>query len=539
MPDDTPTPARESDAERLASYDADPSGGCVLREGASVCWGPFLRRAIHTRDTEIATLRYDLEITRECETAFHDEARQAQEALATLRRERGEAVVDLHALRERDEARQEAKMRANDWRVVTRERATVMQQRDEARAEVERLQEERTQLVIDRCKAPYEDEYGEHSCEDSCRLVAPAQPSAEVERLREATRHYTTALRRERDEARAEIERLQEQMKGMLTVAHVKRTPFVVNPEDGPDTPAPAQPSAKKTYSTVPFTDADIPPASAQPSAEAVLLTARLAASERARDQAEAAADQFQSAAETAAALMSDSGTGALLRQLAGDAPAQPSAEPTKTLTHPLTGDPVHVSTRTGRIVAQPSAEERFDATLDNGGVADHWLGIAAIARAYKDGFSAGLATAPAQPSAAALTPAKAMDELAAETERLKLYPPPVPAQPSAEGPVPVTMVIKGNPWTKPQTTEIAEQPWAASASPPAPADIVERARQAADSIITTVRRRSQQAGSGDDAGASRERIVAYALGLARAMPNAMASFAVAEINSLNKRTGS
>jgi hypothetical protein len=41
-----------------------------------------------------------------------------------------------------------------------------------------------------------------------------------------------------------------------------------------------------------------------------------------------------------------------------------------------------------------PTAEERFDATLSNGGVADHWLGIAAIDSAYRDGHAAGFADA-------------------------------------------------------------------------------------------------------------------------------------------------
>jgi hypothetical protein len=39
-----------------------------------------------------------------------------------------------------------------------------------------------------------------------------------------------------------------------------------------------------------------------------------------------------------------------------------------------------------------PSAEERFDATLDNSGNADHFLGIAALERAYRDGFLAAVA---------------------------------------------------------------------------------------------------------------------------------------------------
>ena len=39
-----------------------------------------------------------------------------------------------------------------------------------------------------------------------------------------------------------------------------------------------------------------------------------------------------------------------------------------------------------------PSAEERFDATMDNGGTVDHILGIAAIERAYRDGFLAAVA---------------------------------------------------------------------------------------------------------------------------------------------------
>ncbi len=36
-----------------------------------------------------------------------------------------------------------------------------------------------------------------------------------------------------------------------------------------------------------------------------------------------------------------------------------------------------------------PSAEERFDSTLDNGGQADHFLGISTIDRAFRDGVRA------------------------------------------------------------------------------------------------------------------------------------------------------
>lgn len=67
----------------------------------------------------------------------------------------------------------------------------LQQERDDATREAEALRAEVGQLrdrLVDaervRCRAPYEDEHGEHSCDiDKCRLETAAQPSADdVER---------------------------------------------------------------------------------------------------------------------------------------------------------------------------------------------------------------------------------------------------------------------------------------------------------------------------------------------------------------------
>jgi hypothetical protein len=67
---------------------------------------------------------------------------------------------------------------------MRKERNAATREAEALREEIGRLRAENNRIVLDRCKHPYEDEYGEHSCEPpECRMSAPAQPSADdVER---------------------------------------------------------------------------------------------------------------------------------------------------------------------------------------------------------------------------------------------------------------------------------------------------------------------------------------------------------------------